>query len=275
MHSSEISAADLADTGLWRLIVNISASSVQAWLKNLADKEMPPVQLFSSRFADDNAAGVLSYIENAVYDHPRVLDDFSADIIMETEKTLWFPDDIAEDNTAASSLFNQVYTADADDIFRDEFSDCSALYFLCPGLNGFIQRTFPGCRIHSHQGVIFDRYSRETDENPAIYVDIHQRLTTFMAFNANSLLFALSRPSLSDNEIVYTIFNAIQTYSLPAPETHIFMTGDKQRRMNISSMLRQSVGIVMPTSLPAYAKDADMTLADVICAERKPLKMSV
>lgn len=275
MHSSEISAADLADTGLWRMIVNISASSVQAWLKNLADKEMPPVQLFSSRFADDDAAAVLPNIENAVYDNPRVLDDFSADIIIETEKTLWFPNDIAEEDAAVSSLFNQVYTADADDVFRDEFSDCTALYFLCPGLKAFIQRTFPGSRIHSHQGVVFNRYLRETDEGPAIYVDIHERLTSFLAFNDNSLLYALSRSSLSDNEIVYTIFNAIQTYSLPAPQTHIFLAGDKQRRMNISSMLRQSVGIVMPASLPAYAKDSDMTLADVICAERKPLNISV
>nr|MDE6342559.1 hypothetical protein [Muribaculaceae bacterium] len=84
------SRADLIDTGQWHLAVNISRQGFGAWLVPDFFTGRPPRVLAAATWPATDE-GLLARIEDVVYDHPAVLDDYSADIIIECDRQLWLP----------------------------------------------------------------------------------------------------------------------------------------------------------------------------------------
>ena len=90
-----LTVADFADTGQWRLIVEIHTDGMKAMLENTLHDDLEPQILFSTAW-DEDADALLRHIENTVYDNPRMLDDFSARILLFDRRTLFIPTHIAE-----------------------------------------------------------------------------------------------------------------------------------------------------------------------------------
>lgn len=265
---NHISHTDLADTGLWKLIVYISEHGIQAWLKSLADNKRVPVEIFNKQWNVDADTNILRNIENAVYDNPRVLDDFSADIIIETSKVLWMPDTSAvRDNE--SSYFAEVFPALSDDILIEELPGMLCVYALCQGLPSFLNRTFPGARIHCHQSLLFSKYTERPAERPQIFIDITDNCVTYIGISNKNLLFASTTDAASDNNIIYNLFNAIEAFDMQPRHTHVYISGNKERRIKIAPELRKIVEFVMPTMMPRIYNSVDMPTAALLCANRE------
>ena len=151
--SNTYQAVRIGDIADWRLICVISARGMGAWLKH-ANPTQEIVTLFDEKWTCHNDT-LLERIENTVYDHPQVLDDFSADIAIVAPKSIWVPTAmVADDEEESARLYNQIYTAEECDIMSEAVEDATSLFTLVPGLNAFLQRTFPGARLHSHLGVM-------------------------------------------------------------------------------------------------------------------------
>ena len=99
-----LTSADFADTGQWRLILKIFPSGMSAHLENTIHTDLEPQLLFSTQWEVDGA-NLLRNIENAVYDHPRVLDDFSARIIIYERKVLFMPTELIEETEGAEESY--------------------------------------------------------------------------------------------------------------------------------------------------------------------------
>ena len=80
--STTYQAVRVGDVADWRLICVISSRRMCAYLKH-TDPTRDLEVLFDESWRDDSSS-LLSRIENLVYDHPQVLDDFSADIIIDS-----------------------------------------------------------------------------------------------------------------------------------------------------------------------------------------------
>ena len=85
--SNTYQAVRIGDIADWRLICVISAQGIGAWLRH-ASPTQELVTLFDEKWNADSGS-LLERIENTVYDHPQVLDDFSADIAVVAPRSIW------------------------------------------------------------------------------------------------------------------------------------------------------------------------------------------
>lgn len=145
-----LTAADFADTGQWRLIIRLMPDALEASLQNTLHPHLEPQILCSARWLPGYAS-FCKNLEQTVYDHPRLLDDFATRIIIYEKCTLFIPKTIAEESAGAEEeMFSKVYKAETRDIMTDSFGELTAVWKVAPGVKSFLMRTFPGARITCH-----------------------------------------------------------------------------------------------------------------------------
>lgn len=207
-----LTVADFADTGQWRLIVEIHLSEMKALLENTLHTDIGAQQLFSVRWEADRDT-LLRHIENAVYDNPRVLDDFSARIILFDRHTLFVPTSVVAD---AEGMEEEIYTSlypetDPADIMMETDADVTALYAMAPGLKGFLNRTFPGARVVSNlmEGVM---RGRRKGRGLRMTVTEREREADFILLDGDSLISASTHSVTCDDDVIYHAYNIMQAY---------------------------------------------------------------
>lgn len=255
--SNTYQAVRIGDIADWRLICVISSRGMSAYLKNVNPTE-DVVTLFDEKWVSAEE-GLLSKIENAVYDHPQVLDDFSADIVVVAPESIWVPTEMVEDDEEeASRLYNQVYAAEDSDIMSETVDDATCLYVLVPGLNAFLQRTFPGSRVHSHLAVMASRFRERSSDMPRIYAEIREGEVDFIAFDRRSLLMAATHRWNEMNDIQYHLFNIMNVYDLDPAEVQVSLSGLRDVKNELMRELRKTVSYVMLTMMPSIGSKAGM-----------------
>ena len=142
-----LTAADFADTGQWRLLVNIYQGGLDAFLENTLHREIDPQELCRAEWAPDKEK-LSKNIEEAVYNNPRLLDDFATRIVLYDRCTMLIPKEIAEESAGSEEeLYKRVYKAESTDIMTDFEGDITGVWSMGPGVKSFLSRTFPGARI--------------------------------------------------------------------------------------------------------------------------------
>ena len=82
-------------------------------LRHASDKSRPAVQIFNEEWRSESPDLLMRHIENAVYEHPSVLDDYATEIVVEAPELTWVPsgifdgDGISEE--VAEEIFRSVY----------------------------------------------------------------------------------------------------------------------------------------------------------------------
>ena len=260
-------AVRIEDTADWRLIIHISHTGVSAYLKNEEDPMEPLITLFTENWSREDS-GLLHRIETAVYDHPQLLDDFSTEIIINTEKSIWVPrkeiereassEDAYRDET---DLFNLVYKASEEDIFIDEQGDRTCLYTLVPGLLPFIRRTLAGARTWCQQTLAVRRFGEQVSDMPRFYVDIREGEADYYGFDGKKLLFAVTHPWREMMDIAYRVFNMLDIWKLDKANTQVMLSGNRDVRNTLMGFLREHLNFVMLTMLPSSISKSDLPLA--------------
>lgn len=260
---------DLSDTGQWRLIIYLGKTGISAWLKSTEDPTIPVGRLFASRW-ERQPEGLLSRIENAVYDHPRVLDDFSADIIVETEKCLWVPKALTEDNPEekCEEWFGQVWPGMETEFITDDCDEKLCLYALVPGLHDFLGRTFPGTRISSHQSVLVRNLAGRAADDVRLYIDIREGEADLIAFSGKNLLHCSTHRWEAETDIIWHAFNLLEVYGVDPAKAQVCLSGDRTLRENIARDMREYLSFVMLTMVPRVESDTPLPLAATFCAAR-------
>lgn len=259
-------ATELADTGLWHLIAGISQTGIQAWLKSKTDPTSPAVLQFS-RTWDDDPEKLLENIENTVYDHPGLLDDYSTDIVIRTPKTLWIPSGIA-DNSDDIEFFNSIYPAKEADIFRDDHDGCTCLYMPVCGLRSFLSRTFSGSRISSHLSLQYSHFRSRAVEDPHIFVCLSEREFDMTGIDSSNLLFSATHTWHQPEDVVYHIINAISAYCLDSDRIRICLAGNPLLKKDQTPLLRRYFRYVLPANVPSSIRNENMPLEIALCAAR-------
>lgn len=219
-----LTAADYADTGQWRLIVQISATGISAHIENTIHTQLEPQLLFSSKWEADTD-NLLRNIENAVYDHPRVLDDFSARVIIYDHKTMFMPTRVVEETEGAEeTIYTALYECDPAEVMTDVDADLTAAHCLTAGLKGFLNRTFPGAKIESNL-MNRVRLLRKENSGKTMYVDVRETESDFILLDGETLLSASTHSTGSRADTAYHLFNILDVYGLPAT-TPVILSGD-------------------------------------------------
>lgn len=261
-------AVRIGDIADWHLLAGISADSMTAWLKH-SDPSHPVVRLLSCKWnvKDEN---LLDRIESAVYDNPQILDDFSADIVVVTPRTLLVPSElVADDDDEAARLYNRVYSAADPDVMISGAGEAMALFSLTPGLKGFLQRTFPGARVHSHLGLMAERLRDRSSDMTRLYLDIrhdngdenrNEGEADFVAFHRRDVIMAATHRWSHPDDIKYHLFNIMRVFGLDPATTQVSVSGSAAFKSALVHDLRQDIAYVVMTMMPNMAVKAGMPL---------------
>ena len=220
-----LTAADYADTGQWRLIVNIFPTGITAHLENTIHTDLEPQLLFSTEWEED-ADTLLRHIENAVYDHPRVLDDFTARIIVHDRNTLFMPTAVMEENEGIDEIFyTTVFETDPADVMTDTFGDITALYSPTPGLKAFLSRTFPGAMVESALMRRVRRFRKE--DGKRIYISVRKGEADFLLFDGEEFLSGSTHGVNAPSDVVYHAVNIIDVCDLVPADVSVMIEGEE------------------------------------------------
>ena len=260
--SNTYTAVRIGDVADWRLICEISATGMSAFLKHI-DPMQEVVTLFEEKW--DAGDDLLKKIENAVYDHPQVLDDFSADIALTAPKAIWVPASVIDDDEEkAAALYNQVYKAEESEILSEQVADAVCLYCLVPGLKAFLMRTFPGARLHSHIAVMAARFRERPADIPRVYAEIRDRQVDILAFDGKKMLMAATHHWHETSDIQYHLFNVMNVYGLDPENVQLSLSGLRDVKNELMGEMRKTVSFVMLTMLPSLSNVALPTVSSLL-----------
>lgn len=227
--------ADLLDTGQWHLAVDISDEGLGAWLVPDASLGRAPRTLASESWQKDDS-GLLTRIENAVYDNPSILDDYSADIVIESNRQLWLPSGLYPSDEDCAEAYVSVYGGDMLDVMVNDLGKEKVAYLLTGGLRSFMQRSFPGARIWSQQALL--RHAAMTAPGGyKMLVDIRSREVDIVLMNHDILMSVSTHPWKTGNDIAYMIFFLLQTYAIDPASAETVMSGIREVRQELGSRL--------------------------------------
>lgn len=258
--SSAYRAIRIGDPSAWRLVMVMSATGLEAYLRNIEEPTAEVETLFHEEW-DASDGDLLGKIETAVYDHPQLLDDFSADIAVTTAQAMWIPSAVVEEREdSGDHIFTTVYAANDEDIMRDYEEDKVCMYTLVPGLQGFLQRTFPGARVSCHQSVLVRRLGGRVEDLPRVYINVRKDEVDLVAFDGHRLLMSVTHEWRAIDDIRYHLFNLLSVYNIEPDSVHVSLSGDKEARKELLTGLRDKVAYVMMTMVPGIASKAGMSL---------------
>ncbi len=226
---------DFLDNGQWHLAVDISRHGFGAWL--LPDESLSASPRIISRIEwQPTEEGLLRRIEDTVYDNPTVLDDYSADIIVESDRQLWLPASLYPTDDDCADAYVSVYGGDILDVMVNDLRNEKCAFMLTPGLKSFMQRSFPGARIWSQQALLLEASSQPHESFKGL-LDIRQSSFDLILFRRGELLSASTHLWKTDTDIAYILLNILQTYDAQATETEIVFSGIRDVRQSLGKTL--------------------------------------
>ena len=219
-----LTAADFADTGQWRLLLKIGVTGLEALLENTLHPEIEPQPLCMAKW-DLNKDMLRKNIEEAVYNNPRLLDDFATKIILFDPRTLFIPTEIAEESAGnEEELYKKVYTAEEADIMIDFDKDITAAWSLAPGIKSFLMRTFPGARITCNLMELV-RNLRKNNQGLTLYAFSRTGETDIILLDDDNLISASTHEWHHVDDIAYLAINLLDVYGYNISEVCIKLEG--------------------------------------------------
>lgn len=227
--------SDFMDTGQWHLAVNISKHGFGAWLLPDASLGRPPRVIISQAW-QPSEEGLLHRIEDAVYDNPTVLDDYSADIIVECDRQLWLPASLYPSDDECAEAYVSIYGGDILDVMINDLGKEKCAFMLTPGLKSFMQRSFPGARIWSQQSLLKEAASQPHDSFKCL-IDVRDTTMDVILLCRGELQCASTHLWKTETDIAYVLLNILQTYDAPSTDTEIVFSGRRDIRQSLGKTL--------------------------------------
>lgn len=271
MNESDASAAPtFIDHADWRLIVHISTGRLRAYLVGQEATEKAPAPVVDTRWEAPEEADQLRGVEAAVYATPALLDDYEADIVLQTSSSIFVPAEALSQPGDAELLYAPLRELPEEDIFETTFGAISTLSCPAKGLHSFLDRTFAGARVAPHLAVIENYLRNQTKHPKRLYVNIDATTADILAFDGTRLLCGATHEWHAHSDIVYHTFQAFAACGFAADDATILLSGEVEACEAVREMLRGHVDRVEDATLPRVADGGEIPLAVALLMARKP-----
>lgn len=213
MEETDLASA-VTDTAMWRLVVEISDNSLNAWLRKTEDSDASLRSLANASWDSNDVS--LRNIENAVYDNPAILDDIEADIVLYTDRHILLPTQLADDEEIAHQAFELIFgETPQEDIFVDTIdSRYSCIYAPVSGLKAFLRRTFAGARTTCHITPWIKHCIAIQTQEPKLFITWRSQMLDLLLTNQGQPISVSTRKVCEAEEVLYHIANACKAANI-------------------------------------------------------------
>lgn len=202
----------------------------------------------------DNGIDLKQAIENAVYNTPLLLEDYSSTTIaLHSQHFVVMPAELMPK---------------ADLVFQASFSSLDGEMMLCKvkstdaaiacdvphGVTSFLKRTFGNPELLHHLAPLI-AYCAEAyaDDNGCLHININKEEAHIVATRNGKLQLANTYPYRSVDDIIYFALAAFKECNFDSHADKILLSGDNELRSQLAERLRQRVAYAMPELFPAQA----------------------
>lgn len=256
-----------SDTGQWKLIVSIRPDGLSALLKNTLNAETKPVVAVDKIWEPDSSS-LLGNIESAIFDNPGLLDDFATQIVITTPQNLWIPIENTEDEEFDPKYFTEFFNVAEEDISAEFCDDEVALFSLVPGLNSFLQRTLPGCKVSSSISVLKNIFQKKAIGD-SIFVSIpdsgnSEGFADIFAFGNGRFLSGSSQPFKDISDIAYRVLLLCRSYRLKPENVNVTVFSSPDDGHSLAGFLEPFVSAISFNPLPELSVNYGVPLAPAL-----------
>lgn len=204
---------------------------------------------------DAAAASPFKALEDAVYQNPLLLADFSSiDVLISTKRRLVIP--AAQANTDnINSMFTQLYPDFNFEVITSVIDNAGTTIAIADYAEriGFIRRTFNNPHI-AERIVPLCRYfgiKNRLGNAGKFHVHLSDYAIDLIAFNSDGLIMANTFPSTNVNDDLYYILAAAKHLCFDNSNDQMLLSGNAARREQLIPLLRRHISYVMPLIFPS------------------------
>jgi hypothetical protein len=204
---------------------------------------------------DPAAESPVKALEDAIYQNPMLLVDFSAiDILIDSKRRMVFPADQADPDNI-NRVFAELYPELKFEIVTSTVYTDGTVVAIADDEERikFLRRTFNNPRIADRIAPLCQYFGIKNRLGNAgkFHVHLSQNSIDIIAFGTEGLLMANTFESDNVNDDLYYILAAARALSFDNSNDQMLLSGDTARREELIPLLRQYVGYVMPVIFPS------------------------
>lgn len=252
--SSPITDITIQHPECWMLDMAVGGQSMQFILYAPSQ----PDSLIMRDIAFDTALPPLQALENAVYDHPLLLDDYGrVRCVMRAPHFAVVPPEVADDAALAARVLAASFPDDDGEVAACQLPQCEVgvVYSLPKGTQAFLQRTFNTPPMVHHLYPLCEHFKAlNTGTDIArMFINLHEDVIDIAVYRQGRLHMANSQPVRNVADATYLVMHTWQSLDMDQHADEIQLTGDKTLRDELAPQLRRYVKYVMPAIFPASA----------------------
>lgn len=195
-------------------------------------------------------------LEDAVYDNPVLLNDYSrTTIAVHSQRFAVMP--AAINDVALVRKVLEASTASVDGEVLTcaiKNTDAAIACDMPQGVTAFLQRTFANPVLLHHLAPLCAYCSAAyADDNGCLHVNLSDKETHIVATRNGKLQMANTYQYHHIDDIVYFVLAVFKECRFDAQVDKVMLTGDNTLRTQLAEQLRQWIAYVMPEVLPAQA----------------------
>ncbi|MBR5102180.1 MAG: DUF3822 family protein [Muribaculaceae bacterium] len=221
---------------------------------------------------DNKQGNWLKTVENAVYDHPDLLQDYKeVKVLVDTDKFIMAPPDFNDEAIQRNSFAALFPDFDGDWLVTDmSEAQFKVMFGVTRGFAAFLQRTFNMPPIEPTIFAIARFITRNDSdaEHARVHAHFDDNILYVTAVNNGMLLLANTFQPRDINEAFYFISHVWDSLDLDQQHDELFLSGDKDKRDQLLPLMRKYIASVMPSLLPAKAlklsSDANLVPLELI-----------
>lgn len=195
-------------------------------------------------------------LEDAVYDNPVLLNDYSSTTVaVHSQRFALMPAAINDAALARQVLETSMASIDGEVLMCDiKNTDAAIVCDLPQGVTAFLQRTFANPVLLHHLAPLCAYCaSAYADDNGCLHVNLSDKETHIVATRNGKLQMANTFQYRHLDDVVYFVLAVFKECRFDAQVDKVMLTGDNAQRTQLAEQLRQWIAYVMPEALPAQA----------------------
>lgn len=242
----------IKDTRWWNLYLGLDADHIDV----MAYSPIEDNSLFVTAIPlDDSVDGYVTRVEEAIYDNPLLLNDFSkVYAVMRTDARAILPADVASGEQASDIVSEMTGVAGGHLVVNNlPLLDVALCHLVDESLYNFLKRTFgPSVNIvHRLAGIT--AYCHGTHRGAGSlcsHVNLRRTSIDIVIYQGDSLLLANTYKITGLTDALYYIVATRQLFDIDRANA-VVLSGDRDMREELSPLLREYLPTVMPAVFPA------------------------
>ena len=242
----------IRDTRWWNLYLGLDVDHIDV----MAYCPIEDHSLFVSTIPlDDSVDGYVTRVEEAIYDNPLLLNEFSKIcVVMRTDARAFLPLDVASDDRAADIVSEMTGVADGHLVVNElPLLKLSLCHMVDSALYNFLTRTF-GQKVRiTHRLASIATYCHGTHRGAGSlcsHVNLRRSSLDIVIYQGDSLLLANTYNITGVTDALYYIVATRQLFDIDRSNA-VVLSGDRDMREELSPLLRKYLPTVMPAVFPA------------------------